>query len=56
VAKTPPSCQTNSPQARITASSSATAVNFSIRVRNETLSVVAMRVCNPDRSPFAIQG
>jgi hypothetical protein len=25
-----------------------------IRVHNETLSVVAMRVSNPDRSPFAI--
>jgi len=25
-----------------------------IRVHNETLSVVAMRVCNPDRSPFGI--
>jgi hypothetical protein len=25
-----------------------------IRVHNETLSVVAMRVGNPDRSPFAI--
>jgi len=25
-----------------------------IRVHNETLSVVAMRVCNPDRSPVGI--
>jgi hypothetical protein len=27
-----------------------------IRVHNETLSVVAMRVSNPDRSPLAIHG
>jgi hypothetical protein len=26
-----------------------------IRAHNETLSVVTMRVSNPDRSPFAIQ-
>jgi hypothetical protein len=25
-----------------------------IRVHNETLSIVAMCVCNPDRSPFII--
>jgi hypothetical protein len=27
-----------------------------IRTHNETLSVIAMRVCNPDRSPFGING
>jgi len=27
-----------------------------IRVHNETLSIVAMCVCNEDRSPVAIQG
>jgi hypothetical protein len=26
-----------------------------IRAHNETLSVVAMRICNPDSSPFKIQ-
>ncbi len=26
-----------------------------IRAHNETLSIVAVRVCNPDRSPFKIQ-
>jgi hypothetical protein len=25
-----------------------------IRTHNETLSVIAMRVCNPDRSPIGI--
>jgi hypothetical protein len=29
---------------------------LSIRVHNETLSVVAMCVCNPDRSPAGIHG
>ena len=27
-----------------------------IRVHNETLSVAAMRVCNPERSPVGIHG
>jgi len=27
---------------------------FFIRVHNETLTVVAVRVCNPDRSPVGI--
>jgi hypothetical protein len=27
-----------------------------IRTHNETLSVTAMRVCNPDRSPLGIHG
>jgi hypothetical protein len=27
-----------------------------IRTRNETLSVISMRVSNPNRSPFAING
>jgi len=29
---------------------------FFIGVDNVTLSIAAMRVCNPDRSPFTIQG
>jgi hypothetical protein len=29
---------------------------YFIRVHNEPLSVVAMRVCNPDRSPLRIKG
>jgi hypothetical protein len=32
-------------------SSSTNAVNFFIRTHNETLSVIAMCVSNPDRSP-----
>jgi hypothetical protein len=27
-----------------------------IGMHNETLSIAAIRVCNPDRSPFAIDG
>jgi hypothetical protein len=27
-----------------------------IRTHNETFSVVAMRVCNPDRSPLRVKG
>jgi hypothetical protein len=42
LAKTTPTCQTNSPQAQITDSSSKNAVNFSSGTRNETLSVFAM--------------
>jgi hypothetical protein len=49
-------CQTNSPQRRIADSSSTKAANLSIRVHNKTLSIVAMRVSNPDCSPVAIQG
>ena len=36
------------------ASSSTKVVSFFIHVHNETLSVVAERVCNPDRSPIGI--
>ena len=32
------------------------AVSFSIRMHNETLSVVAMRASNPDCSPGGIHG
>ena len=46
-------CQHNSPQARITDCSSRNALSFSIRADNKSLSV-AMRVHNPDRSPFKI--
>src|SRR5437660_7031961 len=33
-----------------------TPVNFSSARTHETLPVVAMRICNPDRSPFGIDG
>jgi hypothetical protein len=36
------------------AMSSTKVVSFFIHVHNETLSVVAGRVCNPDRSPIGI--
>jgi hypothetical protein len=39
---------------RIADSSSVSAVSFFIRVHNETLAVVAMRVSNPDCSPVGI--
>jgi hypothetical protein len=39
---------------RIAYSSSTKVVSFFIHVHNETLSVVAGRVCNPDRSPVGI--
>jgi hypothetical protein len=42
-------------QPQIADSSSRKAVNFFIRVHNETLSVVAMRVSNEDRSPVGNQ-
>ena len=41
---------------RITDSSSIKAVKFLFRVHNETLSVAAMCVSNPDRSPVGIDG
>jgi len=49
-----PACQSNSPQARIGDSSSRNTVSFSSRTHNQTLSVAAMRVRNPDRSPVGI--
>jgi|Kansoi300Nextera_1026150.scaffolds.fasta_scaffold37366_2 hypothetical protein len=54
--KNPTPRQTNSPQVRITDSGSQNAVRgqLFIRSHNETLSVVAMRVCNPGRSPVGI--
>jgi hypothetical protein len=39
---------------RIADSSSKNAVSFFIGMHNETLSVVAVCVCNPDRSPVGI--
>ena len=41
---------------QIALSSSTNAVSFFIRSHNETLSVIAMCVSNPDCAPFAIQG
>jgi hypothetical protein len=41
---------------RIADSSSANAVNFFIRRRNETLSIIAVRIGNERRSPATIHG
>jgi hypothetical protein len=49
-------CQHNSLEARIADSSSRKALSFSSGVHNEALSVVAMRVSNPDCSPLRING
>jgi hypothetical protein len=51
--KTLPTCQTNSPQVQI-ANSSIDAVSVLSARPNETLSVLAMCVSNPDRSPVGI--
>jgi hypothetical protein len=56
LAKISPARQANSAQVQVAASSSKNAVSFSIRTHNETLSVVAMCVNNPDRSPARIDG
>jgi hypothetical protein len=42
--------------ARICSPSRSSSAQLFIRVHNETLSVVAMCVCNPDRSPARIHG
>jgi hypothetical protein len=49
-------CQDNSPQFRVAASSSKKSGQLFIRSHNETLSIAAMRVCDPDRSPLRING
>jgi hypothetical protein len=46
--------QAESPQPRITASSSQKRSQLFIRTHKETLSVAAVCICNPDCSPFAI--
>jgi hypothetical protein len=47
--------QANSSQAQIADSSSTNAVKLFIRTHNETLSVIAVGVCNEDRSPVGNQ-
>jgi hypothetical protein len=56
LAKTTPACQANSPHAQIADSSSKNRRQLFIRSHNETLSVAAMRVSNPDGSPVRIKG
>jgi hypothetical protein len=52
----PKICQVNSSQERIADSSSTKAVQLFIRTHNETLTVAAMRVYDPDCSPVGIKG
>jgi hypothetical protein len=49
-----PACQHNSLQARVARFEFQERGQLFIGVRNETLSVAAMCVCNPDRSPVEI--
>jgi hypothetical protein len=51
LAKIWPTCQSNSPQARIADSSSIEAGQLFTRAHDETLSIGAMRVSNEHRSP-----
>jgi hypothetical protein len=51
--KTSPACQADSRQVRIADSSTKNAVSISSA---ETLSIAAMRVSNPDRATFRIDG
>jgi hypothetical protein len=54
-AATPPACQTNSPFSRCQSPIQVPQTQSAfICPHNETLSVVAMCVCNPDRSPVGI--
>jgi hypothetical protein len=60
LAKKTPICETNSPRARIPDSNSKKRHQRFLRVHNKTLSIAAMCVCNPDRSPigamFSVRG